>query len=669
MGMTALTNGHLRMADCRGHCRSASTPTAGSLGQQSRIASNGGTRLPNTAEGQANFKSAHELLQSDQLLEISHKRVSKIACIGAGYVGAPTSAVIAFKNPEVDVTTVDLNAQRIAAWNSASLPIYEPGLDEIVFISRDGLKQTQSLGLNGGSTVPSRLNNLLTANDDKDRQVFLSSLGHRGRRPNLFFSTDVRTAVEEADLILISVNTPTKLHGLGRGSAPDLGYFEAAARSIALFATTDKIVVEKSTVPCGTAESIRKILETNGRPGVQFEILSNPEFLAEGTAVSDLLDPDRILIGSLSTPAGYRAAASLAEIYASWVPEDRIITMNLWSSELSKLAANALLAQRISSVNALSAICEKTGANIDEVSYACGLDSRIGPRMLKAGPGFGGSCFKKDILSLVYICESLHLYEVASYWKSVVTINEYQKDRFAKRIIACFYNTLTRKKIAVLGFAYKKDTGDTRESAAIELVRLLAAEKAKVAIYDPAVKEEQIWIEFGNDGELSGAIKENVELCRSAYEACFAAHAVVILTEWEEFSNKTSDLPMARTPALAPKDPNRHGPNSSRTVSIPSKSVNGVCHQSEKTNVADSFVASNGIAHPKTTAAANGNDENQKRLDWRRIAMGMEKPMYVFDSRNLLDPVKLEKLGFRVEAIGRASNHDRQSDHSSVFID
>lgn len=409
-------------------------------------------------------------------------------------------------------------------------------------------------------------------------------------------------------------------------------------------------------------------LEANGRPGIHFEILSNPEFLAEGTAVSDLLYPDRILIGSLSTPAGSRAAASLADIYASWVPEDRIITMNLWSSELSKLAANALLAQRISSINALSAICEKTGANIDEVAYACGLDSRIGPRMLKAGPGFGGSCFKKDILSLVYISESLHLYEVASYWRSVVTINEYQKDRFAKRIISCFYNTLTRKRIAVLGFAYKKDTGDTRESAAIELVRLLAAEKARVAIYDPAVKEEQIWFELGKDGEPSGAIKENVEVCHSAYEACFAAHAVVILTEWEEFSNKSSDLPMSHTPAAAHRGLRRNRPNLSRIVTTPSTYISGVCARSE-TNLSDAFVGSNGIAPLKTSAAANSNGEHHKRLDWRRVAMGMEKPMFIFDGRNMLDPAKLGKLGFRVEAIGRASTHDRLFDRSSTFID
>lgn len=575
----------------------------------------------------------------------------------------------------MDVTTVDLDAQRIAAWNSTSLPIYEPGLDDIVAISRDGYERTGDATINGGSS------NTLSSGKDLSNEasgdhVCSAAIFPRTRRPNLFFSTDVERAIKDAELIFISVNTPTKLHGVGKGYASDLGYFEAAARSIARFAETNKIVVEKSTVPCGTAESIRKIvrlplfhlsafivltykpcqLETNNQSGVRFEILSNPEFLSEGTAVSDLLYPDRILIGSLPTLAGSQAAASLAEIYASWVPKDRIITMNLWSSELAKLAANALLAQRISSINALSAICEKTGADVEEVAYACGLDSRLGSRMLKAGPGFGGSCFKKDILSLVYISESLHLYEVASYWKAIVSINDYQKDRFAKRIISCFYNTLTKKKITILGFAYKKDTGDTRESAAIDLVRQLAAEKAKVIIYDPAVKEEQIRRELRKDDETNRAVKENVEVCQSAYEACSGAHAIVILTEWDLFSNKTSDLPFLRNKSVDTKPLAQERPKLFRMATTSSKPTSSFSSKAEN-GLPDDFVKSNGLSAGKGERSPSNKTDCHERLDWERIALGMEKPMLVFDGRNILDSKKLERLGLKVESIGRASGH------------
>jgi UDPglucose 6-dehydrogenase len=416
--------------------------------------------------------------------------------------------------------------------------------------------------------------------------------GTPDRLPNLFFSTDVDQAILESDLIFVAVNTPTKTAGSGAGYASELGFFEMAIRRIAEVAEDDKIIVEKSTVPCRTAANVREILAAIGKRGVQFDVLSNPEFLAEGTAVKDLLAPDRILIGSLATDDGSKAAEALANVYASWVPRDRIITMNLWSSELAKLAANALLAQRISSINALSAVCEATGANIDEVSYACGLDTRIGPKMLKASVGFGGSCFKKDILSLSYISESLHLPEVSQYWKSVVDINEYQKNRFIKRIISCLFNSLTLKKIAILGFAYKKNTADTRESAAITIVQNLVAEGAICSIYDPKVREDAIMADFDrcDDAEY---IKQNITVCSNVYDACYGAHAVVILTEWDEFSNK----PVSAT----------------------------------------------------TPAAANP----QNRASWEQIATNMQRPMYVFDGRNVVDQVALERLGFRVEAIGR----------------
>ncbi|KNZ81036.1 UDP-glucose 6-dehydrogenase [Termitomyces sp. J132] len=408
-------------------------------------------------------------------------KVTKICCIGAGYVGGPTCAVIALKCPHIKVTIVDLNAARIDAWNSPDfeLPIYEPGLEDVV---------------------------------------------RQARGKNLFFSTDVDRGIEEADLIFVSVNTPTKKSGVGAGSAADLNYVELATRRIATVATSSKIVVEKSTVPCRTAESMRTILEANSKPNCRFDILSNPEFLAEGTAISDLFNPDRVLIGSLQTPEGRDASDSLVSVYANWVPTDRILTVGLWSSELSKLAANAMLAQRISSINALSAICEATGANIDEVAHAIGYDSRVGPKFLKASVGFGGSCFQKDILNLVYLAESCHLPEVAAYWRQVVEMNEYQKRRFSKR--------------AVLGFAFKADTGDTRESAAITLIRDFQAERALINIYDPKVEHSQIWADLQEASPLVPLdnIKKQVTICNSALEACKDAEAVVIATEWKEFT-------------------------------------------------------------------------------------------------------------------------------------
>ncbi|KAI4175874.1 MAG: hypothetical protein LQ343_001488 [Gyalolechia ehrenbergii] len=474
------------------------------------------------------------------MIDIPHRKVKKIACLGSGFVGGPTSAVIAFK-ANVEVTVVDINHDRISAWQSDVLPIYEPGLFEIVQAVRDGISNGEHH----------------TTYDAYGRPTTIYPV-----RPKLFFSTDVDQAIANADLIFVCVNTPTKTHGIGQGSAADLDFVESATRTIARVATQDKIVVEKSTVPCRTAQSIREILAANAHPGVHFDVLSNPEFLAEGTAIQNLLHPDRIIIGSLPTPAGLRAAASLAGVYEQWVPRGSIITMNLWSSELSKLAANALLAQRISSVNALSAICEATGADVDEVSYACGLDSRIGPHMLKAGPGFGGrsSCFQKDIFNIVYLSESLHLYEIADYWRAVINMNEHQKDRFTKRIISCLYNNLAGKKLAVLGFAFKKDTSDTRESPAITLVSNFIAERARVAIYDPRVPEYQIWHELADNGCNPHLLKRNVSVYQSAYAACEGADAVVIATEWDEFRNK----PVITTPITKENQPFFNSCNVSR---------------------------------------------------------------------------------------------------------
>lgn len=413
----------------------------------------------------------------------------QVCCIGAGYVGGPTCTVIAQKCPDICVTVTDLSQPRIDAWNSDDLPIYEPGLKEVV-------------------------------------------MECRGR--NLFFTTNVIDSIKKADVIFVSVNTPTKVHGIGSGKAADLKYVETATRQIAEISTNDKIIVEKSTVPCKTAESMRTILETNSKPGVNFQILSNPEFLAEGTAIRDLWNPDRVLIGSLQTKEGLAAQKVLVDIYAHWVPQERIITMNLWSSELSKLAANALLAQRISSINALSALCEATGADVEEVSFAVGKDTRIGPKFLKASVGFGGSCFQKDILNLVYLCESLHLTEVAEYWQQVVKINDYQKRRFVDNIVRTLFNTVTGKKIAVLGFAFKKDTGDTRESASIYLCKYLLEEHCIVNLYDPQVPKTQVmWELFGDANQENKMI--NVK--NDPYEATKGVDAIVIATEWDEFAN------------------------------------------------------------------------------------------------------------------------------------
>lgn len=419
--------------------------------------------------------------------------ITKICCIGAGYVGGPTMAIIAQKCPHIAVTVVDLNADRIAKWNDPdvnNIPIYEPGLAAIV-------KEA------------------------------------RGR--NLFFSTEVDKAIDEAEMIFISVNTPTKTYGSGKGMASDLKYIELCARQIARVAKTDKIVVEKSTLPVRTAEAVKNILENTGN-GVQFQILSNPEFLAEGTAVEDLLMPDRVLIGGDTTPEGTAAIQSLIDIYANWVPNERILTTNLWSSELSKLTANAFLAQRVSSINALSELCEKTGADVNEVAKAIGMDSRIGPKFLKASVGFGGSCFQKDILNLVYISKSFGLNEVADYWEQVIIMNDHQKRRFSKNIVTTLYNTVTDKKIAFLGWAFKKDTNDTRESAAIYVADDLIFEQAKVAVFDPKVAYTQMLSDL-NYLESRPASQNSHYLvsCNDPYEACKDAHAIAVLTEWDEF--------------------------------------------------------------------------------------------------------------------------------------
>jgi len=408
---------------------------------------------------------------------------TSILCIGAGYVGGPTMAVIAKNCPDIKVTVSDINQTRIDAWNSDELPIYEPGLDEVV------------------------------------REA-------RGR--NLFFTTDIDGEIPKSDIIFVSVNTPTKTFGRGAGKAADLQFWEKVARNIKDHAVKDTIVVEKSTLPVRTAEAISRILHS-GPSDVHFEVLSNPEFLAEGTAVHDLENPDRVLIGGGEDERGQAAIQALVEVYAAWVPREQILTTNVWSAELSKLTANAFLAQRISSINAISALCEATEADVDEVARAIGSDSRIGPKFLRSSVGFGGSCFKKDILNLVYLCEHYGLDEVAAYWEQVVHMNEYQMSRFVEKVVTGSFNTIVGKRLALFGFAFKANTGDTRESPAITVTRRLLNERASVVITDPkAIPEAK--------HDLADVI-DQVEFCEDPYEAANGAHAICVMTEWDLYKD------------------------------------------------------------------------------------------------------------------------------------
>ncbi|KAL1530808.1 hypothetical protein AB1Y20_001704 [Prymnesium parvum] len=466
-------------------------------------------------------------------MTLEYENPPKICCLGAGYVGGPTMSVIAMKCPNIKVTVCDLNERRIAAWNSDTLPIYEPGLQEVV---------------------------------------------EEARGRNLFFSTDIDAAIRECTIIFVSVNTPTKTSGIGAGEAADLTYWELAARRIAAVCNQSedkkpKIIVEKSTVPVKTADAMARVMQASCI-GTDFQVLSNPEFLAEGTAIEDLFQPDRVLVGGPTTPQGHAAVQCLANVYRRWVPTERVLTTNLWSAELSKLTANAFLAQRISSINSISALCEVTGANVTEVANAIGVDSRIGPKFLKSSVGFGGSCFQKDILNLVYLCRSFGLPEVAEYWHQVIVMNDWQKARFARNMVSSMFNTVSGKKIAILGFAFKKDTGDTRETPAIDVCKALIEEKAQIGIFDPKVSREQIYLDLGKEA------MDKVQIEDDPYIACSGAHAIAILTEWDMF----------------------------------------------------------------------------KTLDFAKIYESMQKPAFMFDGRNIIDLEALEKIGFNVWGVGKASN-------------
>ena len=420
-------------------------------------------------------------------------QIKNICCIGAGYVGGPTMAVIALKCPYINITVVDTNPDKIKAWNGPldQLPVYEPGLSEVVGEAR-------------------------------------------GR--NLFFSDDIAGNIEKAEMIFMAVNTPTKTEGEGAGMAADLRYVEACARDIAKYSKSDKIVIEKSTLPVRTAEKIKEILEENSID-IHFEILSNPEFLAEGTAIQDLFKSDRVLIGGDETKSGQKAVQALVDIYANWIPKEKILTTNVWSTELAKLASNAMLAQRISSINSLSALCEKTGANIDELSKAIGMDHRIGPKFLKASVGFGGSCFQKDVLNLVYLCRHYGLEEVAEYWHQLIKINDYQKDRFAQKIINHFEGDLTGKKITVLGWAFKANTNDSRESPAIYVAEKLFKAGAILEIYDPMVSQNSVFrdIHFYWEALKTEDLTARILVLDSVSKLDLSFDATAILTEWEAF--------------------------------------------------------------------------------------------------------------------------------------
>lgn len=544
---------------------------------------------------------------------------------------------MALHNPNVEFTVVDKWQTRIRRWQSAHLPIHEPGLHEVVRIVRDGALE---LPVAGKAPIPSSL----------DTQVASANPKLAERRPNLFFPTDCTRIIAEADLIMLAVNTPTKTSGLGAGHATDLSALESAAREIATYAKPGAILVEKSTVPCGTADLIKRLLRTS-RPGVPFEILSNPEFLSEGTAIKNLQSPDRVLIGSDNTTAGHAAAAALSDLYASWVPRERILGVNTWSSELAKLVANAMLAQRISSINSISALCEKTGADVSELAKAVGMDARIGPKFLNAGLGFGGSCFRKDISSLVYISNSLGLPEVGAYWQQVLSINEFQRQRFAKKVIERLNNTLNGKKISILGFAYKNNTGDTRESLAVDIIQILLDEQpTELAIYDPCCSAENIRKEIQHF-----ARHQSVKVYTDPYAACDNASAICIITEWDMFKN-TPPAPSSQGAATTPtqilsKQPIIPPPSTTITLSTNGASKSYFPNPEpdcEAQNCPDCQSKAE-----ETLATPIPNSET--RLDWVKIAHRMEAPRYVLDGRSVLDIPSMGKLGVTAEALGRSS--------------
>ncbi|KAJ5901488.1 hypothetical protein N7495_002016 [Penicillium taxi] len=546
-----------------------------------------------------------QLPQSTAAIESDPTIVKNLCVVGAGYVGGPTAAVLALYHPSLTVEVLDRDSSRIKRWQSPHLPVHEPELNNVVRVARDGAHASQ-VAIQGP------------------------------RDQNLFFTCD-SNAISRADIIFMAVNTPTKTFGVGAGCATNMTAFDGAMLDVAKLAKPGAIIVEKSTVPGGTAERVRKTLATY-RPGVPFEVLSNPEFLAEGSAIQNLTVPDRVLIGCAPTPQGYRAADALANLYRAWVPASRILTTNTWSSELSKLVANAMLAQRISSINSISAICERTGAEVDEVAKAIGMDMRIGNQFLKAGLGFGGSCFRKDIASLAYLAEYLGLDDVAHYWRQVNVINEHQRDRFARKVIDRFEGNLVGRKLAVLGFAFKKNTGDTRESLAVGVIQSMLEERpAEIAIFDPYCHEDDILRELGLESALGGTVK----VYKDPYQACSEAHAVLVVSDCDQFRNTPGTVSTFETIALP-------CPASSACVR-PEQEMwthSGVSYELSPQNCAEDCSDCRMVLTRSIATDA---------MEWSRIASKLCEPKWVFDGRNILNCEKLANLGVRVDTVGRRS--------------
>jgi UDPglucose 6-dehydrogenase len=593
---------------------------------------------------------------------------------------------MAFQNPHINVTVVDRDPVRIKQWKTKHLPIYEPGLHEILRIARDGSKVCAFYNEASHSDSLDSMSSTSSSTSDCESQCgdHRDEIAIQARVPNLFFSTEISKTISEADIVLIAVNTPTKMRGLGAGKATDVTALEAVTREIAIHAKPGAILVEKSTVPCRTAELIQDTVRTSQhfstktnpfqlkvhRPHQSFEVLSNPEFLAAGTAINDLLSPDRVIIGSSATPAGRRAAETLASVYASWVPRQRIVTMNTWSSELSKLVANSMLAQRISSINSISAICEKTGADIDEVAKSIGMDPRIGDKYLKAGIGFGGSCFRKDVLSLVYLAESLGLEDVAEYWTQVLTVNEWQRNRFVRRAIRCLNGTVVGKKLTILGYAFKKDTNDTRESPALECIKVLLEDNPReIAVFDPCCNpttvREEIKKLVGED-----VLKVNggpIEVYPDAYQACADSHAVLIMTECDEFKTSPSSSspklglkPATKKSLVDPRPFQRLEPTESEILALhkflaSTFSVSDPLQRFEEEPGCEEgcrfCVAETEMEKTVVLSGKEGNGAG--KLDWARIAYHLQKPRWVFDGRGVVDAREMEGLGVRVEGVGK----------------
>ncbi|KUI57552.1 UDP-glucose 6-dehydrogenase [Cytospora mali] len=585
------------------------------------------------------LEAVHRHARSDTITALpSAPSVKNICFVGAGFVGGPTAALIAYHNPSITVNVVDLNSERIAAWNSNHLPIHETGLPKIVRIARDGTNEATISNLTGMSETS-------------------SSIHLPSRSPNLFFSTNVTPCIAAADIIFICVNTPTKMYGVGAGASADLGALESATRTIAKNAKSGAVIVEKSTVPCGTARIISDILRQH-RPETSFEVLSNPEFLAEGSAVANLMRPDRILIGSSTGLSGLQAAVALRSVYAAWVPLDRILTVNTFSSELTKLIANAMLAQRISSINAVSALCEELGADVEEVSRALGADGRLGPRFLHAGVGFGGSCFEKDILNLAYLARCLHLQEVADYWTSVLDINRYQRERFTKTAIRKLNGTLRGKKVAIFGFAFKDGTNDTRNSVAVHIIAELAAEMPReIAVFDPGCAPEEV------EEEIRLLVKDEsmmqrIKITNGWRDAVDGASAALILTQWEQFRG-TQIIASKKEAAMAPDNDlsgllsfTEKEPSEMEITEI-EKALSGTAINEDEDPL-HRLVPLGACELGCKQCARNSKLSGDKDVvDWESVANLMEDHSWVFDGRNVVNGHYLKSLGFKVHSIGK----------------